>query len=437
MNYRIANIGCTHLGYASRGMRMHRGTGWNLRIVDGHLAYRQAAEQMIGSHCSGLLHGGDVTHWSRPVPRDVEAAQRVDDAIFEARMWNRKNSGNHDAGAASDLSAVAVLDRPSIDARTVYPDRRRSVADAVGPYPGLYEIHQPDPDVPLYLHIVSHYGLDPTLADDGIRIEPEPLDGGINVFVSHGIFVGDERLYKAAERHGAERLVPTDWVQRGWDITLLSDYHTPGQVDGYGDTDGYGQVWYTGSTLRRGFSDEESPRGWLQVDFPDGAAPEVTLRQLWQRPQRDFPHIDSADKTVAEINDIVRDRLASHSWNDPEAEALTGDGGWILRQRIAGATPQQRQGIYELAGEWAHAANGAAYWSFMFDDPRSGVSLASPDHSRGSITERITDFQSALDDRSESGSVGRTLRDAPGELRDAAYRRAHAALGAPRDHEQG
>ncbi|MCZ4589616.1 hypothetical protein O4328_39290 [Rhodococcus opacus] len=432
MTYRFASIGCTHAGYSTRGMRMHRDTGWNLRVVDGQLAYGQAVTQIIAAGSRGLWHGGDVTHWSRPLPRDVESVQRLDDMLFDAELWNGKNSGNHCAGSGADLSAVAMFDRPTMNAFTVYPDSRRPAEDSVGPHPGLYEIHQPDPDQAVYLHIVSHYGLDPDLRHQGIVIEPQPLDHGINILCSHGIFVGDERLYKAAERHGADRLVPTDWVARGFDLTLLSDFHTPGPVDGFGDSDGRGQVWYTGSTVRRGFSDEESPRGWLQVDLPDGGAPQVTLREIWQRPQRDFDPIDATTMTVAQINDLVRDRLASQHWVDPQSEELTGDGGWILRQRIVGATPQQRQGIYELAGEWANAARDAAYWSTTFENPLSGISLAQPAHEQISITERVVDLQVALDHRVDHGNVGKTLRDAPDTLRDAALARARAALGAPR-----
>ena len=432
MSYRFATLGCTHVGYATRGMRMHRGTGWNLRIVDGHLAYQRAVTEIIDAGCRGVWHGGDVTHFSRPLPRDVEAVQRLDDLLYDAGLWNGKNSGNHCAGSGADLSAVAMFDRPAMNAFTVYPDGRRRADDSVGPYPGLYEIHQPDPDQAIYLHVISHYGLDPDLANQGIMIDPQPLDHGVNILCSHGIFVGDERLYKAAERHGADRLVPTDWVTRGFDLTLLSDFHTPGPVEGFGGPDGRGQVWYTGSTVRRGFSDEESPRGWLQVDIPDNGAPQVTLREIWQRPQRDFDPIDATAMTVAEINDLVRSRLGEQSWTDPESLALTGDGGWILRQRIVGATPQQRQGIYELAGHWANAAREAAYWSTSFENPDNGVSLAAPAHTQVSITERVVDLQSALDDRTERGNVGKTLRDAPDELRDRALARARAALGAPR-----
>ncbi len=121
MTYRFATIGCTHAGYSTRGMRMHRDTGWNLRVLDGQLAYSQAVTQIIDAGCQGLWHGGDVTHWSRPLPRDVESVQRLDDIVFDAGLWNGKNSGNHCAGSGADLSAVAMFDRPTMNAFTVYP----------------------------------------------------------------------------------------------------------------------------------------------------------------------------------------------------------------------------------------------------------------------------------------------------------------------------
>ncbi|GAA3143279.1 hypothetical protein GCM10020255_020600 [Rhodococcus baikonurensis] len=87
-------------------------------------------------------------------------------------------------------------------------------------------MHQPIPDVPFYLHVVSHNGLDPRLPERGIIVDPQPIEGGVNILVSHGIFSADGRLFGADDRHGAERVIPEEWVNRGWDQSILSDYHT-------------------------------------------------------------------------------------------------------------------------------------------------------------------------------------------------------------------
>lgn len=431
--YSFGTVGCTHIGYPYRRMqrRNHR-LGIDQRIADGYLANEMVIDDMINAGCRGVLHGGDVFHWSRPLPRDIESVQRIDDRRFDAGMWSVVNTGNHDAGAGADMSAVAVLDRPRMNSAAIYLHNERPADLLVGPYPGLYEIHQPDPERAIYFHVVSHFGLDRSLRDAGIVIEPAPLDHGINILCSHGIFVGEAKLYRAAERHGAERLVPTEWVTRGWDVTLLSDFHTPGMVDGFGTPDGRGQVWYTGSTVRRGFADEDSPRGWLKVDIPDTGAPEVSLRQIWQRPQHDFDPIDASGLTVTAIDDLVRARLAAQPWVDDEAAEHTGDGGWILRQTIAHASPQQRQGLNELRGHWASAAAAAASWHVEFDLPRAAHSLARPERIQATITDRVLDFRAAFDGRLTSGSIAKTLRESPEPLRPGALRRARDAMGAAR-----
>ena len=432
-SYTFGTVGCTHIGYTYKAMqRRNRELGVDQRIADGYLANQQVFTQMIDAGCRGVLHGGDVFHWSKPLPRDIETVHRVDDARYDAGLWAVVNTGNHDAGASADMSAVAVLDRPTVNSASVYVHDTRPTDLAVGPYPGLYEIHQPDPDRQIYLHVVSHFGLDRDLREAGIIIDPQPLDHGINILCSHGIFVGDTRLYRAVERHGAERLIPTEWVTRGWDVTLLSDFHTPGPVDGFGDPDGRGQVWYTGSTLRRGFSDEATERGWLKVEIPDQEAPQVSLQSIWQRPQLDFEPIDATGLTVSEINDRVRDRLTAQSWVDDTATERSGDGGWILRQTIRHASAQQKQGINELRGHWAKAASAAASWHVDFDNPLAAFSTAKPRRVHTTITDRVTDFQNAFDERLESGNVAKTLRDAPEPLRGGARRRAREAIGAPR-----
>lgn len=368
MSYTFGAIGCTHLGYAARGMRMDPATGRNQRVTDSALAYDLAVVAMISAGCAGIWHGGDMFHHSRPRPADINTALTADQVRYDAGLWAGVNSGNHDAGAGADLSAVSVLHRPTVNCHAVFAPDPRDTRPVTGPFSGLYEIIKPDPNADLYLHVVSHYGLDPALRDAGIIIDPRPLDHGINILCAHGIFVADERLYKAAERHGADRLVPTEWVTRDWNVVLLSDFHTPGPVPGFG-TATAGQVWYTGSTARRGFADEPSPRGWLKVDIADSGDTTVTLRPIWQRPQTDLPPIDADGKTAAEINDLVRARLAAGNWTDELTDELTGHGGSIVRQRIVGASPTMRADLRPHMPSWAESARDTVSWSVSFDHP--------------------------------------------------------------------
>lgn len=402
--YTIGVRGCQHLGYQPTGMRLDQETRWNQRITDGHYAHKATMQAMLEAGVDGIIDGGDLTHWSRPLPRDVEIANRVDDLRVDAGVWAIGNSGNHCAGGGNDLSAMGVMHRPSLGISAVYPDPSRGPGEGTGPYPGLYEIHTADttPALPegLALHFVSHYGLARDLADHGVHIDPTPLPGHVNLFFSHGVFHADERLYNCVDPHGEERPIPGEWATRGWDAMILSHYHTMGPVPGYGDGD-RGQVWYTGSSLRRGFSDEPGPRGWVKVVVHDTGKVTITQETIWQRPQFDLPVIDAAGLSVQDLDDLITQHLAEVPHDDAHSRQLTGDGGAIIRQTITGTTVAQRQGLNGLRTRFASLTGDAAWW---------GINPINKAHARAagpraagdrSITSRIADFAAEVTARAD------------------------------------
>lgn len=425
MAYKIGVLGCQHLGYRMRAMRMHP-SGLNLREVDGYVAHRLTYESMLAAGVNGIVDGGDLFHVAEPSPESVNAALRVDDLRVDASpddrfIWRVGNGGNHDNGSGRHRAAVSALHRPHLASHAVFPDPTRPEREAVTPYPGYYEIHQPDPDVPLYLHVISHNGLDPALADRGITIDPQPLPGGVNLLFAHGIFAADGRLFGADERHGAERVIPAEWADRGFDHYLLSDYHTLGPIPGFGPDDGYerGQVWMTGSLLTRGFSDEIAGRGWLEVELRDDGKVTVTPRYIWQRPQVDFPVLDASQMSVEQLDQQVRARLHAQDMTDNESAGLTGDGGALLRQRISGASPSQKPALRAAAIEWAHLAAEAAFFGVSFIN---STTLTAKPGERGETGEagpaRVTDYVGEFTARADGdGAVARALNALPDEVR--------------------
>lgn len=402
--YKIGVRGCQHLGYQPQGMRLNKGTRWNQRVIDGHVAHEITMRSMLDAGVDGIVDGGDLCHVSKPLPRDVEAANRVDDLRVQAGVWAVGNSGNHDAGGGSDLSAMGVMHRPDLGILAVYPDPKRGLGDGIGPFPGLYEIHTSDthPNLPdgLALHFVSHYGLARELSAAGIDIDPTPLPGHVNLFFSHGVFETDERLYRCIDPHGEERPIPADWATRGWDALLLSHYHTLGAVPGYGDGD-RGQVWYTGSSLRRGFSDEPGLRGWLQVTVHDTGKVSIEAIPIWQRPQHELPVIDATGLTVTDLDDQITAHLAGIQMADPESAALTTDAGAILRQTIQHTTAAQRQGLAALRGRYLELTNDAAWWGLNFDKPIRATAFGPRALDARAVTSRITDFGGELTRRAD------------------------------------
>lgn len=429
---RAGFYGCAHLGYRMASMARTHPSGLNIREVDGFATYEAIMRDMLAHNVQFISDGGDIFHVHAPSPRAIDEALRVDDLRVAASVPRITNTGNHDKASSGHVSAVAAVHRPALGSFAVFPRNDRPAEESFGPSPGLYEVHQPLPDMPLYLHVVSDFGLNPRLADQGITINPQPVPDAVNILVSHGIFSADDRLFGAADGHGATRVIPAEWVDRGFDASILSDYHTPGPIPGFGPAERRsGQVWMTGSAIGRGFSDEICPRGWLLVELmPDGYL-QITLKPVWMRPQHDFDVIDCADRTVDEVNEIVRARLAEHRWWDDTTAAITGDGGWLLRQRIRGASTAQRHGIRALAGEWASAAGDAAYWSVDFQ-AAPNPDTVEPDTRLARRISRAAgtriDFADDFTRRHDTGRVGAVLKGASPTVRTASAAAAHALL---------
>ncbi|WAL49570.1 MULTISPECIES: hypothetical protein [Rhodococcus] len=432
---RAGFFGCTHAGYGMRGMARKHPSGLNIREVDGYVTYELVQRDMIASEVNFQVNGGDTFHVHHPPVRAVNAERRIDALRITAGIPAIANTGNHDVGAGTSVSAAALLHQPELGRCAVFVDPARPDDDMFGPVPGYYEVHQPVPEVPLFLHVVSHSGLDPRLQERGIEIDPRPISGGVNILVSHGIFSADGRLFGADDRHGAERLVPEEWADRGWDQTILSDYHTPGPIPGFGPADGRerGQVWMTGSLIGRGFSDDICDRGWLLMELTEDGRVTVTPRYVWRRPQIDFDVIDARGKTIDDINLIVRERLASQDWWDDESAELTGDGGYILRQKIAHTTNAQRHGIRALAAEWAVAAGRAAYWAFAWEDPlpnnhgSSALERTSRQHNNES-RPRSLDLAHVFTERLDQGRIAAILRGMAEDIRKPVIARTQQML---------
>lgn len=421
---KIGFYGCAHLGYRMGGMNRSHPAGLNLREFDGYHAHQTIIEEMLNAGVDGIVDGGDLFHVEHPPVRAAAEALRIDDLrVADGKrrgktVWRRTNGGNHDNGASTATSAVSHINRSALGSLAVYPHSDTNV----GPHPGFYEVHQPDPEKQVYLHIVSHNGLDGALAERGIIIDPQPVPGAANILVSHGIFSADGRMFGACDRHGAERVIPLEWAQRPWSTVILSDYHTLGPIPGFGPGDDFDgpEVWMTGSGVRRGFSDEDADRGWLEVNIDDRGGATVTPHPIWQRPQVDFPTIDARGMAVADIDALVRHRLSTQAMTDVDAADRTGDGGVIVRQTIAYTTQAQRQALASPRKEWAVMAQAAAYWKAPYQHPQATEFASEVDKEEGPAFDPANlDFAAEFTRRLDTGgSVTRVLQQVDGEGSD-------------------
>lgn len=428
---RAGFYGCAHLGYRMGGMARTHPSGLNIREVDGYATYGLVVRDMIAHGVQFISDGGDTFHVHAPTPRAIDEALKVDDLRVLAQIPRTTNTGNHDKSSSGHVSAVAAVHRPALASYSVFPRDGRPDSELMGPLPGLYEVHQPVEDLPVYLHIVSDAGLNPRLRDRGVDVSPTPIAGAVNILVAHGIFSADDRLFGAVDGHGSARMIPSEWVDRGFDASVLSDYHTPGPIPGFGPNERpTGQVWMTGSLIGRGFSDDICTRGWLLVELLADGQLRIEHKPVWMRPQVDFEPIDCTDTTVDEINVAVRRRLAERRWWDDVSADITGDGGMLLRQRLRGASTAQRHSIRALAGEWATAAGDAAYWGVSFESAAAVKPESESSTPRQLQRERTSiNFAEDFARRRDTGRVGAVLAAAAPEIRDRAAANVAALLG--------
>lgn len=428
---RAGFYGCAHLGYRMGGMARTHPSGLNIREVDGYATYELVMRDMIAHGVQFISDGGDTFHVHAPTPRAIDEALKVDDLRVQAQIPRTTNTGNHDKSSSGHVSAVAAVHRPPLASYSVFPRDGRPDNELIGPLPGLYEVHQPVEELPVYLHVVSDFGLNPRLRDRGIDVDPRPIPGAVNILVAHGIFSADDRLFGAVDGHGATRMIPSEWVDRGFDASVLSDYHTPGPIPGFGPNDRTsGQVWMTGSLIGRGFSDDICTRGWLLVELLGDGHLRITHKPVWMRPQIDFEPIDCADTTVDEINVQVRRRLAERRWWDDTSAQITGDGGMLLRQRLRGASTAQRHSIRALAGEWATAAGDAAFWGMSFESTPTTATVRDAVIPRQVRREHTRiNFVDDFAGRRDTGRVGAVLAAAAPEIRDRVASNVAKALG--------
>jgi len=310
MAFRLAFMADTHLGYATR-CKSHS-SGLNMRVFDGYVGLRETVDQILESDVNLVLHGGDLFHRSQPTVSDIAWARKQLDRLAEAGIPVIGVTGNHDfANDRGKSSATAAIDDPN---RNV-----RMVTDA-------YQVFQVQDGI--NVHAVSHLGL---ITDP--RAIPEVDDTEVNILISHGAAqVPGHEIFATVDSPG-EAVLGYDVLTLPWSVGLLGHYHGMGALPGF-DKGKYGQIWYAGSLLRRGFSDPEGGRGWLQVDIDGPKNVEITPRYVRQRPQFDLAYIDAQGKKAADIEEEIIANL----------DAINVKGA-IIRQRVINCPLSVRRGV--------------------------------------------------------------------------------------------
>lgn len=398
---RFAFLADSHIGYkyASRADQKGR----NLRVVDGYLALSETITQIIQVNeenpIEAVIHGGDIFHVSHPTISDIMFVQFQLRRLFKAGIPFYGLAGNHDASDnRTEIAAVGAIDDPERRIHALWnPYERYLIADG---------------DV--VLHAISHHGHH---GEAGVQVTAVP--GKINVLTTHGAALdpANDTLMRCMDSP-REQIVPSDLVlSEDFALRLLGHYHSRHAVGGKELN-----TWYSGSSLRRGFSDAEGPRGWLLATINEQGIIKVEGQNIEQRPQFDFNAIDAYDLTPSEIQDTVLANLAStrQSSNGEDKFAFDEAEAPILRQRIVNASRSTREAIDK--GFLARQANHALSWQLEFMRPKLEASTEDSTNENTPSLSKRTGNGGAMNIEDSYLSWAQhsdTLRDLPADLRKA------------------
>lgn len=309
MVYRIAATGDQHLGYSS-GNKVDEKQR-NLRRVDGHKAFGEVVTDIIAhkDQIDSVLIPGDIFHTSHPENLDMMIANHYLRELSKAGLPVDVFDGNHDTTKRrSEPSAVAVLG-----------DRDRGIRAHYDPY-----VIEPLADG-VYLHMVPHAGLAineaPTL---------KPVAGAINIYSTHGAAVdpANQALMRCLHSPGEQVIPPDVILDSEFNLRILGHYHSRAFV-GSKDLN----TWYTGSTVRRRFSDERGARGWTLFTIHDDGRVEVEHHDIFQRPQYDLDVINAEGMNVEQVQEVLLANIESTREREIGAD-LDLVRAPIVRQRI-------------------------------------------------------------------------------------------------------
>jgi len=396
MTYNIAFFADPHIGY--RAKTRNNADGTNVRVQDGYDALREIISQIIRSEgkdkIDAVVCGGDLFHVSHPTIKDITVVQWFLRQLAKHGIPFYGLAGNHDAtDNRSALAAVAAVDDPDKGIHALYrPYAQYELTDGI------------------VLHSVSHHGL----GDDDAP-EVKPVSGAYNIFTTHGAALDPKNhaLMRCADSP-REQFIPIEMiVDESFIVKLLGHYHSRYAVGGESLN-----TWYSGSTLRRGFSDAPGERGWLLVKIDDNGQVGITPKNIHQRPQYDLDVIDSDGLNASEVMNLLEINLERTKEADSQP---------IVRQRITNVNRGIREGLD--AERIAELTSHMLLWQLVKERPEDEGGKAST--SKGEMSLERSHSINVIE--SFGGWIKEKAAAVPEEFRDVVVKDAEEYLKQARD----
>lgn len=310
--FNVAFFADSHLDY--RAKVKTNDDGINVRVQDGFNAFAETINQIINSEIKvdAVVHGGDLFHTSKPSIRAIATAQYYLRELSKRGIPFYSVAGNHDAtDIKSDLAAVAAVNDPDKNIHALFnPYEKYELTDGI------------------VLHAMSHHGLK---NDEAPKIKP--VSDSINLFTTHGAALDPKnRQLMQCVDSPREQIIPVDLIiDDMFNLKMLGHYHSR-----YAVGSETLNTWYSGSSVRRGFSDDAGERGWLLFQIASNGEVTTTPQNIKQRPQFDLDVIDAADLSPSAVMERLEQNIARTTSVDEEP---------IVRQRVINATRLIRESV--------------------------------------------------------------------------------------------
>lgn len=316
-NLIIAFLSDTHIGYSAH-KHVNR-QGLNLRELDGEYALAECVRSIIADPTiTVVIHGGDFFHSAKPTARQIKVVKSALDTLGKAGIKVFGQAGNHDVSdVKSELTAVSLLDDQSRHSYALWtPYQVYEIADGV------------------FLHSVSHHGL---RGSDAPTVKA--ITGGLNIFSTHGAALdpANHTLMQCADSVREQFIPPEMVIDDSFVAKMLGHYHNRYEIGAGGFN-----AWYAGSTVRRGFSDDAGGRGWMRFELTPNGELSVESRNIFQRPQYDFPVIDAEGLDATELQELVSGNILNTGL---DLSLFDEANAPIIRQRVTNATRSLRQAL--------------------------------------------------------------------------------------------
>lgn len=360
---RIAHLADLHLGFR----QYHRQTqgGINQREADVGRAFRAAVDGVLAARPDAVIIAGDLFHAVRPSNYSIVFAfqqlQRLREGLPAAPIVII--AGNHDTPRSSETGSILRL-YEELGVHAAVDEPRRLLF----------------PELDLAVLAVPHAAL---FVPERPLLRPEG-SARHQVLVMHGEVEGLFPFDRSSVEYGGALLDPDVLRREPWSYVALGHYHVQHEVSA--------RIWYSGSLEYVSsnpwgeLADEgrhgTRGKGWLLADLARGTVtrqPVPSARTVY-----DAPRIDGTDRTPAELDRLIGDRLA---------EVPGGLADAIVRV-VVESTP--RHIVRELDHAALRTAKATALHlqlDFHRPEPGRAVGVGSPGR-RQTLPEMVAEFLS-------------------------------------------